>query len=86
MVFWNSLSDGIVEPNVNVYWSDDDFVMPSNEFTITHTTQGNAEMEPHTLTINAGVHDVRFRYVRIMMSFATESDWILLSEVQFCGE
>ena len=85
MYFWTSLSDNIKVPEVNVYWSDNS-TEPSNEFAITHDTSGGGAIGQHTLTINVSNHELKFRYVRITMSFCETCEWIFLSEVQFCGE
>ena len=85
MYFWTSLGDDIIVPNVSVFWSDNS-TTPSNEFTTTHGTSGNGTMGQHILTINIGHHDLKFRYVRIMMGFGETCEWIFLSEVEFCGE
>ena len=34
MFFWNSQSNSIIVPNVMMYWSNDDSIMPSNDITI----------------------------------------------------
>ena len=85
MYFWTSLSDNIKVPEVNVYWSDNS-TEPSNEFAITHDTSGGGAIGQHTLTINISDHELKFRYVRITMSFCETCEWIFLSDVQFCGE
>ena len=83
MCFWNSISDSVTVPNVKVYWSDDDSIAPSNRFLITHNTSGS---DAHVLTINIGYSSLKFRYLKIEMSFVEGCRWIILSEVEFCGE
>ena len=84
MFFWTSLSDEIIVPNVNVYWSDNSTI--SNEFTTTRGTSGNGTIGQHILNIYISHHELKFRYVRITMSFGDTCEWIFLSEVEFCGE
>ena len=84
MYFWSSLRDSMTVPNINVYWSDEDFVMPSKEFVITHSTSGG-DADQQVLTIHIGHRNLKFRYIRIQMAFADSCQWIVLSEVEFCG-
>ena len=85
MFFWTSLDDNTMVPNVRVYWSDNS-TTPSTEFTITRGTTGNGTVGQHVLTISISHRELKFRYVRITMSFGVICEWIFLSEVQFCGE
>ena len=85
MFFWTSLSDEIIVPNVNVYYSDNSTI-PSTEFTTSRGTSGNGTIGRHILTINISHRELKFRYVRITMGFGVTCEWIFLSEVEFCGE
>ena len=85
MYFWSSLQDSMTVPNIDVYWSDEDFVMPTNEFVITHSTSGG-DADQQVLTIHIGHRNLKFRYIRIQMAFADSCQWIVLAEVEFCGE
>ena len=86
MFFWNSQSNSIIVPNVMMYWSNDDSIMPSNEINITPVfpkRNGNGRRR-----FNVDINDVglQFQYLRIVMSFHDNSEWIFLSDVQFCGK
>ena len=86
MFFWNSQSNSIIVPNVTMYCSNDDSIMPSNEINITPVfpkINGNGRRR-----FNVNINDVglQFQYLRIVMSFHDNSEWIFLSEVQFCGK
>ena len=85
MFFWNSPSNSIIVPNVMIYWSNDDSITPSNVINITTNSPsrtGNARRKQ-----NIYINDDRlwFQYLKIVMSFHNVSEWIFLSEVQFCG-
>ena len=84
MYFWSSISNNVAVPNVKIYWSDEDHVMPSNKFVITHSTSG-FDPGQQVLTICISNHR-KFRYLRIKMSLANSYQWMVLSEVEFCGE
>ena len=87
MFFWNSQNNSIIIPNVMMYWSNDDSITSSNEITITtdylpsRTCDGRCR-----LNIDINDNGLRFQYLRIVMSFYDNSEWIFLGEVQFCGE
>ena len=85
MFFWNSKSNSIIVPNVMMYWSNDDSITPSNEINITTNSpsrNGNGRRR-FNVDINA---TLQFQYLRIAMSFHDNSEWIFLSDVQFCGK
>ena len=87
MFFWNSQSNSIIVPNVRMYQGDyfDGSTVLANEINITtnspdRTGDGRCRLN---IDINNGL---QFQYLRIEMSFYDNSEWIFLSEVQFCGE
>ena len=85
MFFWNSPSNSIIVPNVMMYWSNDDSITPSNEINITPGSpnrNGNGQRR-FNVDIKARL---QLQYLRIKMSFHDNSEWIFLSEVQFCGK
>ena len=86
MFFWNSQSNSIIVPNVMMYWSNDDSIMPSNDITITTSSPdrtGDARRKMIIEVINDGL---TYQYLRIEMNFNDESEWIFLGDLQFCGE
>ena len=86
MFFWNSQSNSIIVPNVMMYWSNDDSITPSNEIDV---TPGNPNRNGDRQSrLNVGINDVglQFQYLRMVMSFHGNSEWIFLGDVQFCGE
>ena len=86
MFFWNSQSNSIIVPNVMMYWSNDDSITPSNVINITPGSpnrDGNGRRRLNIINNNTGV---QFQYIRIVMTFYDDNEWIFLSEVQFCGE
>ena len=86
MFFWNSLSNSIIVPNVMMYWSDDDFITPSNEINITPGSPSRNGDRRSRFNIDINRTDLKYQYLRIEMSFYDNSEWIFLSEVWFCGE
>ena len=86
MFFWNSPSNSIIIPNVRMYWSNDDSITSSNEITITNNSPGRTGDARRRLNIDINDNGLQFQYLRIMMNFYDDSEWIFLSEVQFCGE
>ena len=85
MFFWNSQSNSIIIPNVMIYWSNDDSIMPSNMISI---IPGSPDRDvENRRRLNVDINDVglQFQYLRIVMSFYDNSEWIFLSEVWFCG-
>ena len=85
MFFWNSQSNSIVVPNVMVYWDDHNMVF-HRLTTITTNSPNRTEDGQHTLNIDINNAGLQFQYLRIVMSFYDNSEWIFLSDVQFCGE
>ena len=84
MFFWNSQSNSIIVPNVNMYWSNDDSITPSNEIDITTNSPDRTGDARRRWNINVN-NRVQFQYLRIEISFYN-SEWIFLSEVNFCGK
>jgi len=84
MFFWNSPSNSIIVPNMMMYWSNDDPFMPSNVINITSSTPNRTGQQ--RVSIDNSNDRPQFQYLRIVMSFYNNSEWIFLGEVQFCGE
>jgi len=87
MFFWNSLTKNITVPKVKMYTSDyfDGSSVLSNEITLIINSHNRNIDGRHILDV--GNHnDRQFQYLRIEMSFYNSSEWIFLSEVQFCGK
>ena len=86
MFFWNSQSDSIIVPNVMMYWSNDDSITPSNLID-TPTNSPNRDGDgQRKLNTNINNVELKFQYLRIEMRFYNNSEWIFLSDVQFCGK
>ena len=86
LFFWNSQSNSIIVPNVMMYWSNDDSITPSNLISTTNNSPNRDGDGQHRLNTNINNVELKFRYLRIVMRFYNNSEWIFLSEVQFCGE
>ena len=86
MFFWNSPSNSIIIPTVRLYGSNDDSITPSNEINITPGSVRRDRDERRRWFININDNVVQFQYLRIEMSFRDDSEWIFLSEVEFCGK
>ena len=84
MFFWNSQSNSIIIPNVRIAWADRNMVFSE----ITITTNPPSRTGDGQQRWNIGINDnqLQLQYLRIEMSFYDDSEWIFLSEVQFCGE
>ena len=85
MFFWNSQSNSIIVPNVMMYWSNDDSITPSNEIIITPHSPDRTGDGRRRVNIDINNDGLQFQYLRIEISFYN-SEWILLSEVNFCGK
>ena len=85
MFFLNSQSNSIIVPNVMMYWSNDDSITPF--YVINITSRSPDRDVENRRRLNVDINDVRlqFQYLRIVMSFYDNSEWIFLSEVRFCG-
>ena len=86
MFFWNSQSNSIIVPNVMMYWSNDDSIIPSNVINITPGPSNRNGDRRGRLNIDINDSELQFQYLRIVMNFFNNSEWIFLSEVQLCGE
>ena len=84
MFFWNSPSNSIIVPNVSMAWADHN--LQFIETTITTNSPNRTKDGQSTLNINNIGDRLKFQNLRIMMSFYDNSEWIFLSEVQFCGK
>ena len=89
MFFWNSPNNSIyiVVPNVRLFGSDyfDGSIVLSNEITATTNSPNRTIDGRHRLNVQID-NDRQVQYLRIEMSFYDNSEWIFLSEVQFCGK
>ena len=87
MFFWNSQSNSIIVPNVRMFWSNyfDGSIVLSRGLTITTNSSNRTVDGQHRLNIDNN-NGLQFQYLRIEMGFHGNSEWIFLSEVQFCGE
>ena len=88
MFFWNSQSNNsIIIPSVRMYRGDyfDSSIVLFNKITITTRSPDRTGDGQHRLNIDIN-NGPQFQYLRIEMSFYINSEWIFLSEVQFCGE
>ena len=86
MFFWNSQNNSITVPNVTMYWSDDDSIMPFNEINTTPSSPKRDGDGRRRFNVDISDVGLQFQYLRIEMSFYDDSEWIFLSDVQFCGE
>ena len=86
MFFWNSQSNSIIVPNVMMYWSNDDSITPSSVINITPGSPSRDGDGRCRLNINIDNVGLQFKYLRIVMMFYDDNEWIFLSEMQFCGE
>ena len=85
MFFWNSQINSIIVPNVMVDWGDHNMLFRGLT-TITTNSPNRTEDGQRILNIDINNAELQFQYLRIVMSFCDNSEWIFLSEVQFCGE
>ena len=87
MLFWNSPSNSIIIPNVRMFWSNyfDGSIIINRQITAITTNSPSITGDgQRRLNIDINDNRLQFQYLRIEMSF--NSEWIFLSEVQFCGE
>ena len=75
MFFWNSPSDSIIVPNIIMQFTTYEISMINNR-----TDNGQ-----NILNIDSSNDRLLFKVLGIEMSFYNDSEWIFLSEVQFCG-
>ena len=87
MFFWNSPNNNITVPNVRLFGSNyfDGSIVLSTEITVTTNSPDRTIDGRHRLNVTIS-NDRRVQYLRIEMSFYDNSEWIFLSEVQFCGK
>ena len=86
MFIWNSQRNSIIIPNVMMYWFNDDSITPSNEIAITTSSPSRTGDGRRRLNVDINDIGLQFQYLRIVMNFYDDSEWIFLGEVQFCGE
>ena len=86
MYVFNSESNSIIVPNVRLYWSNADSITPSNEIDITTSSPIRTGDKRRKLIIAIRSIKMTYQYLKIVMNFYNNSEWIFLSEVQFCGE
>jgi len=95
LFFYNIPSSGIGLPPAELFWSDNDPINPVRP--LSHVIVGNQDLSQDDRTLRNvslvvttdqdSIPD--YRYFRIRFTFPAETsliDWILLSEVQLCGE
>ena len=99
LFFYNIPSSGIGLPPAELFWSNNNPTSPENP--LSHAIVGNQDLSQDDRTLrNVSLvvttdqdtpelvqHD--YRYLRIRFTFPAETnliDWILLSEIQLCGE
>jgi len=95
LFFYNIPSSGIGLPPAELFWSDVNLFSPKNP--LSHVIAGNQDLSQDDRTLRnvsmvvttdeISIPD--YRYFRIHFTFPAETsliDWILLSEVQLCGE
>ena len=86
MYFWNSPNNSIIIPNVRLYGSNDDSIIPSNEINIVPGSVSRDGDRRRRFNININDNGLQFQYLRVEMSFYDDSEWIFLGEVEFCGK
>ena len=87
MFFWNSQSNSIIIPNVGLFQGNyfDGSILLTKRITGTTNSLSRTGDARRRMMINLN-NQPRFQYLRIEMGFYNDSEWIFLSEVQFCGE
>ena len=84
MFFWNSPSNSIIVPDVSMAWADHNLQFINT--TITTNSPNRTKDGQSRLNIYNIDDRLKYQYLRIMMSFYHNNEWIFLSEVQFCGK
>ena len=64
----------------------DGFTVLTNEITITTSPPDRTGDGRRRLNIDINYDRLQYQYLRIEMRFYNNTEWILLDEVQFCGE
>ena len=85
MFFWNSPNISVIVPTVRLAWADHNVQFVDT----TITTNSPNRTEDGLSILNISINNdrlLKFLYLRIVMTFYSSSEWIFLSEVQFCGE
>ena len=87
MFFWNSQNNSIIIPNVRMYWDNyfDGSLILNRPISITTSSPDRTGDGRRRLFIDTN-NGLQFQYLRIEMTFYVNSQWIFVSEVQFCGE
>ena len=88
MFFWNSPNNSVIVPRVRLFGSNyfDGFILISSEITAVTTNSPNRTIDERERLIVDISNNRQVQYLRIEMNFYDNSEWIFLSEVQFCGE
>ena len=86
MFFWNSTNTNIVVPNVKLAWADHNLQFVVTKTIITTNSSNSSKDGRSLLNIYIANDRLKFLYLRITMTFHSNSEWIFLSEVQFCGK
>ena len=68
-----------------MYWSNDDSITPSSVINITTNSPKRTANGQRRFNVDINAR-LQFQYLRIVMSFHDNSEWIFLSEVQLCGK
>jgi len=95
MFFYNIPSTGIGLPPSELFWSSGNPINPNNP--LSHVIVGNQDLSQDdrtlrnvSLVVTTDQNSIaNYRYLGIRFTFPAETsliDWILLSEVQLCGE
>ena len=86
LFFWNSPSNSILVPNVMIYWAAH-HLRGFHKITNVAINSPNRTEDGQSV-VNIDINDdmLKYFYLRIVMTFSSNSEWIFLSEVQFCGE
>ena len=95
LFFYNIPSSGIGLPPAELFWSDANLFNPAGP--LSHVIVGNQDLSQDdrtlrnvSLVVTTDQSSIpNYRYLRIHFTFPAETsliDWILLSEVQLCGE
>jgi len=94
LFFYNIPSSGIGLPPAELFWSDSNVLNPDNP--LSHVIVGNQDLSQDdrtlqnvSLVVTRDHISIEYRFFRIHFTFPAETsliDWILLSEVQLCGD
>ena len=94
LFFYNIPSSGIGLPPAELFWSNVNAFNP--DIPLSHVIVGNQDLSQDdnilrnvSLVVTTDQSSIEYRFFRIQFTFPAETsliDWILLSEVQLCGE